>query len=100
MPHRPARKEDTISLIFLRPGYFWFLSLIIFAILMELSGSAAAQQYGFHGGGRRQGGAESQDLQGYDPQKVTTVKGQVENMGSYSMTGWRVAPGMRTQGVV
>ena len=75
-------------------------NLIILAVLMELSGSAAAQQYGVHGGSLRRGGAESQDLQGYDPQTVTTVKGQVESLGSYDMTGWRVAPGMRTQGVV
>jgi hypothetical protein len=88
-----------MSWILLRPGYFLFMSLTVLAMLMELSGSAAAQ-YGFHSGGRRHGGQESQDLQGYDPQTVTTVKGQVESLGSYGMTGWRVAPGMRTQGLV
>ena len=83
---------------FLRPAYFWVLSFIILTMLMELPGSAAAQQYGFHG--RRHGGADSQDLHGYDPQTVTTVKGQVEDLGTYGVTGWRVAPGMRTQGLV
>ena len=83
---------------FLRPAYFWFLSVIIPALLISLPGSPAAQQYGFHGG-RHHGSAESQDLQGYDPQTVMTVKGEVEDLGSYGMTGWRVAPGMRTQGL-
>jgi hypothetical protein len=89
-----------MSWIFLRPGYIWFLSLLIFTVLIELSGGASAQPYGFQGGSRRHGGQGSQDLQGYDPQTVTTVKGQVDSLGSYGMTGWRVAPGMRTQGLV
>ncbi len=85
--------------IFTKSGYFWFLSLVILAVLIELSGPAAAQPYGFQGGGRHHGGMVTQDLQGYDPQTVTTVTGQVESLGSYGMTGWRTAPGMQTQGL-
>jgi hypothetical protein len=81
----------------LRANYFWFLFLIILSMLAELSGPATAQPLGFHGGGRRHGGTETQDRLGYNPQTVTTVKGQVENLGSYGMTGWRVASGMQTQ---
>ena len=86
--------------IWLRANYFWFLSLITVTMLLELSGPAATQQLGFHGGGRRHGGSETQDRLKYNPQTVTTVKGQVESLGSYGMTGWRVAPGMQTQGLV
>jgi uncharacterized membrane protein YgcG len=28
------------------------------------------------------------------------VKGQVQSLGSYGMTGWRIAPGMQVQGLV
>ena len=31
---------------------------------------------------------------------MTTVKGQVESLGSYGQTGWHVAPGMQIQGLV
>jgi hypothetical protein len=85
--------------ILTRSGCFWFLSLVILAVLIEFSGPAAAQPYGFQGGGRHHGGMETHDLQGYDPQTVTTVTGQVESLGSYGMTGWRTAPGMQTQGL-
>ncbi len=86
--------------ICLRANYFWFLSLIILTMLLELSGPAAGQQFGFPGGGRRHRGSETQDRLKYNPQTVTTVKGQVESLGSYGMTGWRSAPGMQTQGLV
>jgi len=85
--------------IYLGSSCFWFLALIIFALLVELSRPAAAQ-LGFQGGGRRHRGSETQDRQGYDLQTVTTVKGEVESLGSYGLMGWRVAPGMRTQGLV
>ena len=42
----------------------------------------------------------SRARQQYDPQTVTTVKGQVESLGSYGQTGWHVAPGMQIQGLV
>jgi hypothetical protein len=38
--------------------------------------------------------------QQYDPQTVTTVAGQVESTGSYGLKGWRIAPGMETQGLI
>jgi hypothetical protein len=78
----------------------WFSSLIIFTILLELVWPAAAQMGGFPGGGRRHGGSEAQDRQEYDPHTVTTVKGQVESLGSHGMTGWRITPGMQSQGLV
>jgi len=78
----------------------WFLPLMIFTLLLELSGPAAGQQLGFSGGGRRHGGSETQDRQVYNPQTVTTVQGQVEDLGSYGMQGWRVSPGMAIQGLV
>ena len=78
----------------------WFLLLMIFTMLLELAGPAAGQQVGFSGGGRRHGGSETQDRQVYNPQTVTTVQGQVEDLGSYGMQGWRAAPGMAMQGLV
>ena len=78
----------------------WFLPLMILTLLLELSGPAAGQQLGFPGGGRRHGGSETQDRQLYNPQTVTTVQGQVEDLGSYGMQGWRVTPGMAIQGLV
>lgn len=86
--------------ICLKDSHFWFLSMIILTMLIELSGPAAAQQLGFPGGGRRYGGSKTQDRQEYNPQTVTTIKGQVESLGSYGMTGWRVAPGMQSYGLV
>ncbi|MGA9755428.1 MAG: hypothetical protein WBV23_09840 [Desulfobaccales bacterium] len=80
--------------------WLWFSSLIILTILLELAWPAAAQQLGFPGGGRRHGGSETQERLEYNPQTVTTMKGQVETLGSYGMTGWRVAPGMQSQGLV
>jgi hypothetical protein len=78
----------------------WFLPLMILTMLLELSGPAVGQQFGFPGRGRRHGGSETQDRLEYNPQTVTTVQGQVEDLGSYGMTGWRVAPGMTIQGLV
>ncbi|MHB8069026.1 MAG: hypothetical protein ACYDIC_14145 [Desulfobaccales bacterium] len=88
------------------PGFFWkrgrfrLLLLLSLAIMLELSGVAAGQQLSFPGGGKRPGGSEAAELRRYDPQTVTTVKGQVESLGSYGQTGWRVTPGMQTQGLV
>ncbi|MGB7911260.1 MAG: hypothetical protein WCF59_03445 [Desulfobaccales bacterium] len=86
--------------ICLKDSHSWCLLLIILTMLMQLSGTAAAQQFGFPGGGRRHRSSESQDRQEYNTQTVTTVKGQVESLGSYGMTGWRAAPGMQSQGLV
>jgi hypothetical protein len=86
--------------ICLRDNRFWCLLLIVLTMLMELSGAAAAQQFGFPGGGRRPRSSEYQDRQEYNTQTVTTVKGQVESLGSYGMTGWRIAPGMQSQGLL
>jgi hypothetical protein len=78
----------------------WFLPLMVFTLLLDLSGPAAGQQLGFSGGGKRPGGSETQDRQLYNLQTVTTVQGQVEDLGSYGMQGWRVSPGMAIQGLV
>jgi hypothetical protein len=78
----------------------WFLPLMILTLLLELAGPAAGQQVGFPGGGRRHGGSKNQDRQVYNPQTVTTVQGQVEDLGGYGMQGWRVTPGMAIQGLV
>lgn len=80
--------------------HLWFLPLMILTLLLEFSGPGAGQQLGFPGGGRRHGGSETQDRQRYNPQTVTTVKGQVESLGSYGISGWRATPGMQTQGLV
>jgi hypothetical protein len=77
----------------------WFLPLMILTMLLELSGPAAGQQLGFPGGGRRHRRSE-QDRQGFNPKTVTTVQGQVGDLGSYGMQGWRVTPGMAVQGLV
>ncbi len=89
-----------MSRIGLNDHCFWFLSLVILAMLWELSGPAAAQPRGFPGGGRRPMGSGTPERLAYNPQTVTTVKGQVQSLGSYGMTGWRVAPGMQIQGLV
>jgi hypothetical protein len=86
--------------ICLEDSRFWSLPLIILTLMLAFSPPAAAQRLGFPGGGRRHGGSETQNRQRYNPQTVTTVKGQVESLGSYGATGWRAAPGMRLQGLV
>jgi hypothetical protein len=78
----------------------WFLPLMILTMFLELSGPTAGQPLGFPGGGRRHRGSETQDRQLYNPQTVITVQGQIEDLGSYGMQGWRVAPGMAIQGLV
>jgi hypothetical protein len=80
--------------------WLWLSSLIILTILLELVCPAEAQPGGFPGGGRRHGGSETPDRQVYNPQTVTTVQGQVEDVGSYGMKGWRVTQGMTIQGLV
>ena len=80
--------------------WLWSSSLIILAILLELVGPAAAQRGGFGRGGGRDGDSGAHGRQEYNPQTVTTVKGQVESLGSYGMTGWKVIPGMQVQGLL
>jgi len=36
----------------------------------------------------------------FDTRQAVTIKGKIESVGSYGMTGWRVAPGMVVQGLV
>jgi hypothetical protein len=78
----------------------WFLLLMVLTLLLELLGPAAGQQLGFPGGGKRHRDSATQERQAYNPQTVTTVQGQVEDLGSYGMQGWRVTPGMALQGLV
>jgi hypothetical protein len=74
----------------------WWLSAIILTMILGLARTAAAQHRGFGRGG--ESGAQGRRL--YNPQTVTTVQGQVEDLGSYGMQGWRVTPGMKLQGLV
>lgn len=67
----------------------WWLSPMILTMLLGLAWPATAQPRGL---GR--GGTGAQDRQLYNPQTVTTVQGQVEDLGSYGMQGWRAASGM------
>jgi len=78
----------------------WFLPLMILPLFLELSGPAAGQKLGLPGGGKRHGDSETQDRQAYNLQTVTTVQGQVEDLGSYGMQGWRAAQGMAIQGLM
>jgi len=71
-------------------------SLIILTMMLGLPWPALAQ-FRFPLGSKRDA---SSGEQSYNPQTVTTVKGQVESLGGYGMTGWRVTPGMQTQGLV
>jgi hypothetical protein len=76
------------------------LSLLIGVTILGPALPSLAQIHGFGRDGGRYGGSGAQDRQSYNPQTVTTVKGLVESLGSYGMTGWRVAPGMQTPGLV
>ncbi len=81
--------------------WLWLSSLIILIILLELVCPAAAQRGGgTRGSGEGDGGSGAHGRQEYNPQTVTTVKGQVESLGSYGMTGWKAMPGMQVQGLV
>jgi hypothetical protein len=46
------------------------------------------------------GGPGGQARPRFDPREAITLKGQIESLGSYGTTGWRVAPGMVVQGLV
>ena len=59
-------------------------------------GGAGGPGGGEPGGGRPGGPARPQ----FDPRQAVTIKGEIENLGSYGMTGWRVAPGMAGQGLM
>ncbi len=78
----------------------WFSALIILAILLNPGGPAAAQWGGLGRGGGRDGGSVAHGRLEYNPQTVATVKGQVESLGSYGMTGWKAMPGMQIQGLL
>ena len=80
--------------------WLWFSALIMFAILLEPGGPAAAQWGGFGRGGGRDGGSGAHGRLEYNPQTVATVKGQVESLGSYGMTGWKAMPGMQVNGLL
>src|SRR5208337_3665667 len=80
--------------------WLWSSALIILAILLQLVGPAAAQRGTALRGGAGSRGPGVHDRQEYNPQTVTTVKGQVESLGSYGMTGGKVTPGMQVQGLL
>ena len=46
------------------------------------------------------GGPGGQARPRFDPRQAITLKGQIESLGSYGRSGWRVAPGMVVQGLV
>ena len=76
---------------------FWlWLAPIILTTILGLSGPVAAQHLGLG----RHGAPGAADRQLYNPQTVTTVQGQVADLGSYGMQGWRVTPGMALRGLV
>jgi hypothetical protein len=78
----------------------WWLSPIIFTLILGLTGTEVAYSRGL---GRNSGGGGGTGVEGRQPynlQTVTTVQGQVEDLGSYGMQGWRVTPGMAIQGLV
>ncbi|MEW6658753.1 MAG: hypothetical protein AB1424_08830 [Thermodesulfobacteriota bacterium] len=52
------------------------------------------------GGGPGAGGPGRPARSRFDPRQAATIKGEVESLGSYGMSGWRVAPGMAVQGLV
>jgi hypothetical protein len=89
------KKEDEMQRICSRKEWAWAL-LIILTMMLGLPRPALAQ-FRVPWGSK---GDTSSGEQGYNPQTVTTVKGQVESLGGYGMTGWRVTPGMQTQGLV
>ncbi len=78
----------------------WWLSPIILTMLLGLAWTAAAQSRGFGKSNGGDGGPGPQGRQLYNLQTVTTVQGQVKDLGSYGMQGWRAAPGMAIQGLV
>lgn len=78
----------------------WWLSPIILAMILVLAWTSAVQSRGLGKSSGRDGGTGAQDRQLYNPQTVTTVQGQVEDLGSYGMQGWRGTPGMEIQGLV
>ena len=79
---------------------WWFPALTILAILLNPGGPAAAQWGSLGRGGGRDGGSEASGRLVYNPQTVATVKGRVEDLGSYGLTGWKAMPGMQVQGLL
>ena len=78
----------------------WWLSPIILIMIMGLAWTAVAQSRGLGKSSGRDSRTGTQDRQLYNPKTVTTVQGQIEDLGSYGMQGWRTAPGMEIQGLV
>ena len=95
MINEALRELEGMPKIYLRRRWLW-LSLIILTMILGLAWPVAAQRHGLGRGGD----PGAQDRQLYNPQTVTTVQGQVEDLGSYGMRGWRVTPGMALQGLV
>jgi hypothetical protein len=79
-----------------RKKWAWVL-LIIFTMMLGLPWPALAQVVKLPIEDKTEAGPGPQD---YNPERVTTVKGQVKRLGGYGMTGWRVAPGMHPPGLV
>ena len=69
-------------------------------MILVLAWTPAVQSRGLGRSSGRDGGTGAQDRQLYNPQTVTTFQGQVEDLGSYGMQGWRVAPAIEIQGLV
>ena len=78
----------------------WWLSPIILTMILVLAWTAVAQSRDLGRSSGWDGGTGAQGSLVYNPQTVITVQGQVEDLGSYGMQGWRVAPGMDIQGLV
>ncbi len=79
--------------------WLWLTSLIALAILLELVGPATAQMGGLGRGGHG-GDSGAHGRQDYNLQTVTTVKGQIESLGSYGMAGWQSMSGMQVHGLL
>jgi len=81
------------------PRRWAWITLLMLGIILGGVYQTLAQQVEIGPLGTGFGGSRTTSQQ-YDPQTVTTVKGEVENPGSYGLKGWRIAPGMETQGLI
>jgi hypothetical protein len=95
-----------------------WLTLLILSMMLGMSWLVRAQPSGWGRGGPGGGGDDPGWSGGpgrggpggegpggpahprFDPRQAITIKGEIESLGSYGKTGWRVAPGMVVQGLV
>jgi len=65
------------------------------------SGMGGGMGGGPGGGGPGGGGGQGNEAQPkFDRRQAIKIKGEVESLGSYGLTGWRATPGMAVQGLV